>query len=56
MAYRRALRIDPNFVEVRRLLAALLERRGDTDEARRLIEAALLVQPNRPELVNRLRP
>jgi Flp pilus assembly protein TadD len=45
--YRRALSIDPDFADVRRSLARLLERRGATDEARRELEAANHVQPNR---------
>ncbi|HVH25193.1 MAG TPA: tetratricopeptide repeat protein [Vicinamibacterales bacterium] len=55
-AYRRALKIDPGFADVRRLLARLLERRGAKDEARRQIEAALRVQPNRVDLIEQLHP
>jgi tetratricopeptide (TPR) repeat protein len=53
-AYRRALTIDPEFADVRRSLAGLLARRGARDDARRQIEAALRVQPNRSELLEQL--
>ena len=55
-AYRRALSIDPEFADVRRSLARVLERRGAGDEAHREMQAALRVQPNRQQRLERGRP
>lgn len=55
-AYRRALAVDAEYADVRRRLAMLMLRRGATDEARRQVEAALLVQPNRAALRTLLEP
>jgi tetratricopeptide (TPR) repeat protein len=55
-AYRLALSIDPEFADVRRSLARLLARRGAMDEARRQLETALRVQPNRNELLEQQQP
>ena len=53
-AYLRALTIDPQYADVRRRLAVLMLRRGARDDARRQIEAALQVQPNRKVLLDLL--
>jgi tetratricopeptide (TPR) repeat protein len=55
-AYQRALAVDAEYADVRRRLAMLMLRRGATDEARRQVEAALLVQPNRAALRTLLEP
>ena len=50
-AYRRALRLDDGYADVRLRLARLLLDRGAAADARREIDAALAAQPNRADLI-----
>lgn len=53
-AYRQALALDPDAADVRVQLGRLALARGDREEARRDIEAALRLQPNRRALLDLL--
>lgn len=53
-AYRRALERDPDYADVHGRLARLLLARGETGGARRHVEAALTLQPNRRVLTDLL--
>jgi tetratricopeptide (TPR) repeat protein len=55
-AYQRVLENDPDYADVRRRLAALMLRRGETAAARKQIETALRVQPNRQALLDLYQP